>query len=85
MVADTKRERLVNNILFNLNTLTIAVLTGLVAASCKTAFDRVVNGNYPIVESGHVVVLMDKWCEQVYHSLSPEPIREAMKKLKVWA
>lgn len=38
---------------------------GLVAASSKTAFDGVVNGNFPIFERGHVVLLMDDWCEQV--------------------
>ena len=37
----------------------------MVAASSKTAFDGVVNGNFPIFERGHIVLLMDDWCEQV--------------------
>uniref|UniRef100_A0A7S1EJ47 RCK C-terminal domain-containing protein n=2 Tax=Hemiselmis andersenii TaxID=464988 RepID=A0A7S1EJ47_HEMAN len=65
MIAESHRERLVNNILFNLNTLTISVITGLVAATSKTAFDRAVNGNYQVLEKGHTVLLMDKWCGQV--------------------
>ena len=44
-----------NNFLFNINTLTISVFTGLVAASSKASLDHVVNGNYQIAEAGHTV------------------------------
>jgi hypothetical protein len=63
MSAPTSWERLINNVLFNLHILTIALATGIVASSAKTATDNYINSNSPVLESGHVVLLADQWSD----------------------
>ena len=61
MAATIPLVALINNLLFNLNILTIAVVTGFAASNVKAATDEYLNSNRPVDESGHVVLLVDQW------------------------
>jgi hypothetical protein len=65
MAASTPLVALINNLLFNLNILTIAVVTGFAASNVKAATDEYLKSNRPVVESGHVVLLVDQWSDSL--------------------
>jgi hypothetical protein len=61
MSASTHWERAVNNILFNLHIFTIALATGIVASTAKTATDAYLNTNSAVHERDHVAILVHDW------------------------
>jgi hypothetical protein len=65
MTAPSDISKFINNLLFNLNILTIAIVTGLVANKAKAATDSYLNSNGPVIESGHIAILVDQWSDAV--------------------
>ena len=49
MQADSRVEKFANNVLFNLNLLTLSLITGIVTASVKTSMDDYINSNQPVI------------------------------------
>ena len=65
MTAPSTAAVVVSNILFNLNILTIAVLTGIAANRAKAATDEYLNSNSPVMVSGHIALLVDGWSDSL--------------------
>eukprot|EP00291_Cryptomonas_curvata_P020516 CAMPEP_0172159072 /NCGR_PEP_ID=MMETSP1050-20130122/4752_1 /TAXON_ID=233186 /ORGANISM="Cryptomonas curvata, Strain CCAP979/52" /LENGTH=83 /DNA_ID=CAMNT_0012828589 /DNA_START=500 /DNA_END=748 /DNA_ORIENTATION=+ len=63
MTAPTGWAMVINNILFNLNIPTIAVITGLVANKARVATDNYINSNAAVIERNHIVLLVDQWSD----------------------